>query len=153
MQRTFKTMGDLAGHFERVANKIPAAKARMLDKIGNIVSLQAVMKLGKYQTPVGPFAGWAPLAESTKEQRAFLGYPEDEPLLMSGELQNSVSYTVYRGIGEVRIGSPLPYAEFLEWGTRKMPPRPFLGPSMIESRPQNDKAIVKEIADAFRSTR
>jgi len=43
------------------------------------------------------------------------------------------------------------YARFLEYGTRKMAPRPFMRPAMANKRKQVIEAIAKEVDRVIRS--
>lgn len=107
------------------------------------VQEQAKGELGTYQAAVGPFPAWQELADSTKEDRVRKGYTENDPLLRSGELRNSIGHEVH-GL-EAEIGTPMQIGEFLELGTSKMPPRPFLGPAVIHS----EKAIQRILGHAL----
>lgn len=51
-------------------------------------------EIGVYQCAYGPFDAWTPLAESTKADRLRRGYTEDDPLLRSGELKDSIESEV-----------------------------------------------------------
>jgi HK97 gp10 family phage protein len=46
---------------------------------------------------------------------------------------------------EVGPGKTSFYARFLEFGTSKMPPHPFVGPSIVESRERVLKAMADEL--------
>ena len=70
---------------------------------------------------------------TTKADRASQGYPEDEPLLRSGEMRDSIEHTV--GKEEAQIGSNNDKAVWQELGTEHIPPRSFLGGAMAESVP------------------
>lgn len=144
MARQFKSLTALAQHFETVAARLPAAELHMLREIGEHVEQKAKGKLGTYQS------GWAPLAASTLEAKARHGWPSPSPLLRTGEMQGSIGHTV---LGRtVTIGAADKKAIFHELGTSKMPARPFIGPSMIESKGENMRIIGAGIARVFRTS-
>jgi hypothetical protein len=106
----------------------------MLEYTGKTVEKAAKDKFGEYQDEAGPFAEWAPLAESTKQDRIAKGFPEDEPLLRTGDTRDSIGHRV--GFQEVEIGSDSEILEYLEFGTEKMPARSTLGGAAFEQAPK-----------------
>jgi hypothetical protein len=132
--KEFASFGDFARHLETLAAGMPAVELFVLQRIGIAIKQRAKEKIGDYQEEAGPFAAWAPLAQSTKEDRIRKGYSEDDPLLRSGELRDSIEYVVM--LPEVVIGSPLDIAVWQEMGTEKMPPRSFLGSAAFELTPE-----------------
>lgn len=67
--------------------------------------------------------------------------PGNPPAIDSGELLRSIMFDV-RDM-EVEVGSigGAPYAEFLEFGTKKMEARPFLGPAVEK----HSKEIIDDV--------
>lgn len=139
------TMEGFAKHLEKLAADMPLLKLEMLRYAGAFVEQVAKGKIGEYQEQAGPFAAWEPLADTTLSGwdspwgRHFpgkieLGYsPDDNPLLRTGELRESIHHLVE---GEmVQIGSDMDIAVWQELGTSKMPARSFLGGAMFESAP------------------
>jgi HK97 gp10 family phage protein len=103
-----------------------------LHAAANVIEKDAKAKLGEYQDSAGPFNSWDELADFTKEDRVAKGFPENEPLLRTGELRDSIAHEV---IGlEAVIGSKDPIAEWQEFGTDHIPPRPFIGPASFENK-------------------
>lgn len=92
-----------------------------LDAAGEIVEKEAKRVIGTYDY------GWPQLAESTQEQRGYLGYPTNEPLLRSGDLRDSISHEVVEEEHACYVGSDSPIAVYQELGTSRIPPRSFLG--------------------------
>jgi phage gpG-like protein len=91
---------------------------------------------------LGTYAyGWPPLAESTLKKKQ-----EDTPLLETGELFDSLEFTVEptRGI----VGSNLDRAVWHELGTYKIPPRSFLRESAVRSERELHKIVTKYLASA-----
>ena len=74
--------------------------------------------------------------------------PGEAPAVRSGNLQNSIhteyddkGLTAYVGVLEL---AKVDYAAYLEYGTRKMEPRPFIEPALEKNKDQ----IAKKINDA-----
>lgn len=144
MTREFTSFAALASHFERTAARLPATKQRALEEVGERVEVRAQQKIGVESS------GWPALAESTIAEKARLGYPTPAPLLRTGELRASIAHEV-DGDVEVAIGSPEETALWQELGTsRGIPPRSFLGASMIETREPNARSVLKAAIRAFR---
>jgi len=97
----------------------------VMEKACVIVETEAKRVIGTYDYD------WAPLAESTREQRVKLGFSEDEPLLRTGALRDSIEHRVeteHIGLEVVGlVGTDNEIAKYQELGTRTIPPRSFLG--------------------------
>lgn len=124
--REFHSFGEAATHLltlhiERQQGAMDAAAA--------VVQKEAKAIIGTYQDAEPPFAAWAPLAESTKEDRVRQGYSEDDPLLRSGEMRDSIERLATHDMAVV--GSAEDKALYQELGTVKIPPRSFLGVAAI----------------------
>lgn len=121
----------------RQIRMLPIAVAAAGETIGEAAAEIARDKIGHYQ-PRGAFRAWAPLAESTVEQKTQAGYaPPDNPLLRTGEMRDSISGRVtMKGIGKalsvIEVGSTDPVALYQEMGTDTIPPRPFIRPAIVE---------------------
>lgn len=50
----------------------------------------------------------------------------------TGRLRNSITHEVHKDEKAVYIGASVNYAKFVEFGTSKMKPRPFLKPAIVE---------------------
>jgi hypothetical protein len=116
-----------------LATGMPLVETTILELIGAAVTNAAKEKIGNYQDDSGPFEAWAPLAESTKEDRLRKGYSEDQPGLRSGAMMDSIEYAVLPG--EVQIGSDDDDLLWFEMGTTKQPPRSVLGGAAFEQTP------------------
>lgn len=107
-----------------------------LGRAAKIVQEDAKGRIGEYQSDVGPFPAWAPLAESTEQQKEALGYERGKPLLREGDLRESI-VTEHNAM-EAIIGSKMEIARFQEFGTadaaHPIPPRPFLGPAAFQNQ-------------------
>ena len=126
----FHSLGHLAAHFAEIVLKQHEMEHHALEKVGKIVEKRAKEKIGEYQQEAGPFVAWAELAESTKADRAKKGFPEDEPLLRTGAMRDSIEHTVHDS--EVQIGSNSDIAVYQELGTKNIPPRSFLGGAVVD---------------------
>lgn len=96
-----------------------------LTKAAKIVEKEAKAEIGHYQDAAGPFPAWAELADSTKEDRASKGYPDNDPLLREGTMRDSIGHEVSHH--EAVVGSNSDIAVYQELGTQHIPPRSFLG--------------------------
>ena len=136
------TMLEMAGKLAAAEVAIHINARSALKRVAVKVEATAKAELGTYQDAVGPFPAWAELAESTKDERSRLGYTPNDPLLRSGELLDSIKHDVTDLVAT--IGSTSEIAEYLEFGTSKMPPRPFIGPAAET----NIEAIKRELGGA-----
>lgn len=70
------------------------------------------------------------------KQRYQASAPGEPPAVRTGMLRNSIKYTVHGVSLSVKgvVGTGVRYAEWLEFGTSKMAPRPFLGPTFERER-------------------
>ena len=81
---------------------------------------------------------WPPLADATVEEKQRLGFVGQvswtDPLLRTGQLRDSIeakTKVTTPGRSAVDIGSDDPVAEWQEFGTRAIPPRPFLSTAVF----------------------
>lgn len=142
MTRTFAPAG-FAAFLRARPQAIAAARRKVLDTGSMLILETAKGKIGEYQPAAGPFAAWAPLAETTLEGwdspwgvhypgKVELGYaPPDNPLLRTGELRNSINRAIF-GNGAAAVGSDSPIAVWQEFGTERIPARSFLGAAAFE---------------------
>ena len=63
----------------------------------------------------------------------------------TGTLERSIHQEDVQGQLAVTVGTDVPYAEHVEFGTSKMPARPYLRPALDE----NKGAMVKEFGEAL----
>ena len=82
-----------------------------------------------------------------KKKKHRASAPGEAPAVDTGRLRSSIKYSLVASgkLAEVIIGSDVEYAKYLEMGTSKMEPRPFLQPALEKNREQ----IKKEVADAI----
>lgn len=139
--REFSDMGKFAAHLAKQAVIGVVALEAASEAIGRHVEKVAKAEFGHYQDEVGPFPAWPELADSTKEDRLKQGYTENDPLLRSGELRDTISHK--SSALEVVIGSTDDVMIYHEFGTSKMPARPVLGPAA-----HNSKHVIEELVGA-----
>lgn len=137
------TFAALARHLALMAAQSRTGKAAGLDEAGRMLAEDAKGRIGQYQRAVAPFPAWAPLADSTRADRVRQGYPADDPLLREGDLHDSVYHEV-KG-HTVHVFSRSPLAPHHEFGTSKMPPRPFLGPAVAARLDQAGHLIARRV--------
>jgi HK97 gp10 family phage protein len=116
-------------------------------KAAKIIENQAKSEIGVYQPAIGEFDAWAELSASTKQDRSSKGYPENNPLLRSGKLRDSIESTA-QGL-EAAIGSNLDIAVWQELGTENIPPRTFLGTAAEFSKKKIKKLIGKSAIEGM----
>jgi phage gpG-like protein len=120
------------------------------------VQSTAKLKFGVYQEGVGGFPAWEALADSTVAQKERAGGSED-PLIghyvqktgggAGGELRNSV-LTQIEGLSAV-VGTNNKVGTYQEFGTARIPPRPFLRSALYQEQSFIKMAFRKAIIDTM----
>jgi hypothetical protein len=144
--KEFSDLSSFAAHLGALEFAAHKAIRRGLEQALVLIENDAKGQIGHYQAEAGSFPAWAPLAESTEAEKARLGYPADAPLLRTGAMQASFGHTVESDTEGV-VGSTDPTLIFHEFGTRKMPPRPVLGPAVFHTREQIEKLLGRAIVE------
>lgn len=94
---------------------------------------------------------WPALAESTVEQKQRMGWTgrmsDTDPLFARGELRASIGFTADQS--GIVLGSRDPIAPFHEYGTSRMPPRPFIAPTVLEHGREATETIAEHVVAAF----
>jgi HK97 gp10 family phage protein len=143
--KEFKSLADFSAFTALALPVVLLGEMRRgLTKSAGLIESTAKLEIGEYQPAVGPFPKWAELAEDTKIDRVQHGYPENEPLLRSGELRDSIKREV--SDLEAVIGSESEIAAYQEFGTDKIPPRPFMGPALFNNREKIAKILGAAVA-------
>jgi hypothetical protein len=133
--KEFTTFAGFAEELLIIGGKEKLLEHHCLETACVEIEARAKEKIGEYQEQAGPFAAWAPLAASTIEDKQNQGYaPPDNPLLRTGEMQESIEHKVKGNEGHV--GSDSDVALWQELGTDKIPARSFLGGSAFELEPK-----------------
>ena len=77
--------------------------------------------------------------------------PGNPPAVVTGTLRAAITHQVVEEgenvVGYVGLPSSVPYAEWLEFGTSKMAPRPFLNPALKINREAVREAIREELEE------
>lgn len=139
MTRHFNSLGAFALHLVELEVGIAESLHLGLERVAKHIEKTAKAEFGVYQNEQGSFPAWPELADSTKDDRARLGYTENDPLLRSGELRDTIGHEVH-GL-EAVIGSTDEKMVFHEFGTSKMPARPVLGPAAFTSKSAIEKLV------------
>lgn len=137
--KTLHSFGELARALERGTVAALVSSEIALRGAATLIQKDAQQRIGEYQGSVGPFQSWAELADFTKEDRLRLGYSENDPLLRSGELRESIEVEAYPHVAVV--GSKMKIAAYQEFGTDRIPPRPFLGPAAFSNKARIHRLI------------
>lgn len=130
--KEFGDMGKFAAHLRERAVAGVVVLQEASETIGKHVEKVAKAEFGHYQSAVGPFPAWEELAESTKDDRVAQGFTENDPLLRSGDLRDTITHTATPL--EATIGSPDQVMVYHEFGTATIPARPVLGPAAHRSK-------------------
>ena len=107
------------GRFAIMAAEAEAARKEALKEAAEIVEEEAKALIGTYD------AGWVQLADTTQAAREKAGHTPNDPLLVEGDLRNSVGHRVDGN--RAVVGSNSEVAVFQELGTEHVPARSFLG--------------------------
>jgi HK97 gp10 family phage protein len=141
--KQFGNITDFVEHLAALAIAEEIAIRKGLNQAAKLVEKEAKAEIGNYQDEIGPFIAWPELAEATKTDRIRHGYSEDDPLLRTGDLRDSIGTVISTDGMEAQVGSNSDIAVYQELGTEHIPPRSFLGGAMARKLPE-----VKEILGA-----
>lgn len=147
MPRTRHFHGDnsvaaFIAHMTAVQAAVAGQTERGLERAAKLLANDVRQQIGRYQPPVGPHPGWAPLSPAYEAKKVAAGFKANAPLLRTGEMRDSVGYRVNGN--EAVVGAKDEKAVFHEFGTSEMPPRPMFGPAVFRNR----RAIEQILGDA-----
>ena len=115
------TEGGLKRVLEKLLNPTPA-----LEEIGQMLVDRTKRRISTTKArPTGQ--KWSKWAPSTKKAREADGTASRGLLNHTGTLLNAIQYEVKNKSAVVGVDGSAPYAGFLQFGTAKMPARPFIG--------------------------
>jgi phage gpG-like protein len=127
-------------HFLIHEVNIAHAERAGIEAAAQIVQTEAKRVIGTYDY------GWPPLKEATIARKA----NGDTPLLETGEMRDSIEYTVIND-HEAEVGSNSDKAVWHELGTSKIPARSFLAGAAIEKAHEASRVIGISVAAAIAS--
>jgi hypothetical protein len=110
-----------------------AATSATTEHLGETLMAQAVKR--HIQETYGDASKLQDLAESTQAERVRLGYTPNDPLVRTGELLRDSIKIEYDSLG-FRVGSEEPVAEYQEFGTARIPPRPAIAIGSAAALPE-----------------
>lgn len=145
----FSSFGAFAAHLLAIKAGESLTLRAGLEEAAKIVEATAKEEIGRYQPAIGEFEAWPELADSTKKDRVYQGFTENDPLLRTGALRESISHipeliTMDGDSMEATIGSTSDIMVWQELGTKTIPPRPVLGPAAL----RNEGKIQEIIGEA-----
>ncbi len=128
--KSFDSLAKFASHLERnVDAKYLIRREECLEFLGVALEASVKKKIGTLQNE------WEPLADSTKKDKARLGYgspPDYNPLLRTGEMRDSIHHEVTLNV--LSVGSDDQIAEYQELGTIRIPARSFLALTFFKEK-------------------
>ena len=148
--KDFKTLGGFIKHLQTMEQGLHTHEAA-LEKVASRIEKDAKDLLGSYHSSKGPFKGWAPLAQFTMDERTRKGFPANEPLLVTGEMRDSIDHVAKSHDAEV--GSNSEVAVVQEMGNDHVPPRSFLGLAAIRKADWASKQVAKSVAQRISGVR
>lgn len=146
------TLDQLARRFVAAPAKFHVSVNLAMVQAAILVRDTAVKKFGTYQPAVGEYPAWEPLKPETVARKEAAGSAGDDPLIghYAGKRSNKawpapLRMTISMHVEDwvAQVGSDDPLAEYHEYGTVNIPPRPFLRPSLFE-KAEEVHALVSE---------
>src|SRR6266850_1149251 len=126
------TLAQAIARLQRTQIRMQTVLERSAHELGAACVARAQSKLGNIDQPAvnlvipgvgGPFDAWEPLADETIERKLREGFPTPAPLKRTGDMGNSIHYTVEahpQGV-VVRVRAEEEYAVYQEFGTATIP--------------------------------
>lgn len=137
----------LVEKFLSVPEGVHLATKMALTKSAVEVHKTAVKKFGHYQSAIGPYQAWAVLNPDYVKRKIAAGSPGDDPLIGHNKSKNKVYPTPLRQaltmnvqMMHAQVGTNDPIGKWQEFGTSRIPARPFLRPALYQN-----EAKIKEI--------
>lgn len=135
-------LASFAVHLAAIELAVQIKAEKALEHAAELIEKTAKDEIGHYQPAVGPFQSWSPLAASTLAHHAAMGVG-DSPLLVTGELYASIQH---ESVGkEAVIGTKMDIGAYQEFGTDKIPPRPFMGPAAFVNKEKIERIMARGV--------
>ncbi len=125
-----------------IAVEVDGSQREALKRAAEILEEDAKDAIGSYRY------GWPQLAEATKRDRVAKGFPENEPLLRTGEFRDSIGHVVV-GDSDAYVGTNDARGKLFELGTRHMPPRPVFGGAVMAKGPEIREEFANIVMKVF----
>lgn len=93
----------------------------LMSRGGRTESGAAVVKPGAETVMIDPETGG-----SAKKVNSYRSKPGEPPRVQTGRLRASITHEIHPTLPVGRVGTNVKYGKFLEFGTRRMAPRPWL---------------------------
>lgn len=135
-----------------IGHEVKKAHHTALEHAARVVEKEAKAEIGHYQEAAGPFAGWAELADRTKDDRVRQGYSENEPGLREGDMRDGIEHKVEMTTdtsGKAYVGSNDDKMVFFEEGSKNQPPRSALGGSAFRKEEMVRKICGEHVVAAL----
>ena len=154
MVRNFKSFNDFDLFLKRSPLPHKSEENKIIEEsltvAAEFIKKEAKEKFGEYQS------GWDELSNATQKDRVRSGYTENDPLLRSGHLRDTVEMTVHQR--SASIGSNDPVMVWQEKGTTKtgwngangIPPRPVFLLTYFEHGEEAVKLFTKTYLSLIR---
>ena len=143
-------LAEFTNALKGAAERMPAAREAGLRKAAEIVRDEAKALIGTEAE------AWAPLADSTVEEKERLGFTgkvsSTDPLLRTGELPASIKVSEVTPEHAI-VGTDDPIARYQEFGTDRIPPRPFIGTALHRERDKIEAALAAPLIANLRGGR
>jgi HK97 gp10 family phage protein len=144
--REFNDIASFALHFATLNIAVQRNAENAMDRALQIIEDTAKDKLGRYQPAVGGFPAWPQLADRTLQHHAQMGMG-DTPLLLTGGLYASIEHE--RRGNEGVVGTKEQVGAYQEFGTEKIPPRPFMGPAAFSNQAKIEKLMGRALVSGL----
>lgn len=143
--RSFPTIAAFLAHLARAPAEMQAAQREGEKVAGAALVEHAKGLIGMEQD------AWPALADRTIAEKERMGWTgrvsATDPLLARGDLRSSIGYTADQS--GVTLGSTDPVAPFQEHGTARIPPRPFIEPTMFQHGQEAAETIAGHVVAAL----
>ncbi len=137
------SLGEFAARLLSLEDDIKEASERAVERGAKMVAKKAKQLIGREHPE------WPALSPATIEDKRRHGYRTPAPLLRTGSLRDSIEWSEARWEDAqtcvAYAGTNHPLAPFHEFGTSKMPPRPFIS---LAARGQ-ERIIVDKMAETY----